>query len=83
VLIAVCAGEDELSRMREAQVSAMLTYADVCWRMLTYADATLCAGEDELSRMREAQVSAMAHFVALSAPADVCSRMLTYAHIRV
>ena len=64
-------------------VSRMLTYANVCWRMLTYADATLCAGEDELSRMREAQVSAMAHFVALSAPADVCSRMLTYAHIRV
>ena len=63
----LCAGEDELSRMREAQVSAMAHFvalsapADVCSRMLTYAHVCSHTGVT--------QVSAMAHFVAISAPA--------------
>jgi hypothetical protein len=43
----------------------MLTYADVCWRMLTYADKQLSYEQQK----RKGQVTY----------AHVCSRMLTYA----
>jgi hypothetical protein len=42
-------------------------YADVCWRMLTYADRH--------------DLKALRHDRALSSHADVCWRMLTYAGV--
>jgi hypothetical protein len=48
----------------------MLAYADVCWRMLTYAEA-----QDESYRMTASVCWRMLTY------ADVCWRMLTYADV--
>ena len=50
-----------------AYADVCCVYADVCWRMLTYADPQ--------------DLKALRHDCALSSYADVCWRMLTYAGV--
>ena len=61
-------------RNTRAACGRMLTYADVCWRMLAYAGTHL-----------EVRVTLAQHASCMRTYADVCWRMLTYAgtHLKV
>jgi hypothetical protein len=59
------ATKEKCSEVKERALSSVLTYADVCGRMLTYA---------EVSGEERALSSVLTY-------ADVCGRMLTYAEV--
>jgi hypothetical protein len=69
-LARMCARQRDLRQ--QAQQVVFMTYADVCWRILTYAETADAAGRVHSSSNTSSRMLTYA---------DVCWRMLTYADL--